>query len=528
MATSGIHPPPPFLPHPGEPAVPWKHWLSAFDTYVAAAAIKDEADNKPRLRALLTHCLGLEGQRILSTETETESYVQLRDVCATLFGPRLNSMVERFKFRQRKQHQGESVKQYVFALRQLAATCKFGPLHDEMIRDQLIEKTVCGKVRDRLLEEDEDLTLDKAIVLASRMEEAARDSATIATVSGSVMDAVPGGLTNTALGQLAQESRGIRQVQTRPGKSGWSSRGDGKCGNCGFSVHKGSTCPASTQTCRKCGRIGHYARCCRSKKQSQIQEVDCGNEQGVELETVRINVVGGQSSTLEYRQCVCELAGVSLSLVIDLGAKVSVLSKRSYDRWFSWSKLEPANRKLVGYAGSPIKVLGRKLRQPLSQMIPRQDKKGSLQLKNADEVVARKQAAMKAYVDHKRRARASSFSPGSWVRVKRPLRGHKLKSQLSDPVEVWSRVGKDTYLLQDGRLWHADQLIAVAKPAGVANTAAVLSWTDGEEVLNSTLSEYTTPTRQLCYLDTCTCMTRAVARDCSCTCQCLVVKAPTY
>ena len=34
--------------------------------------------------------------------------------------------------------------------------------------------------------------------------------------------------------------------------------------------------------------------------------------------------------------------------------------------------------------------------------------------------------------------------------------------------------------------------------------------------------------RQLCYLDTCTCMTKAVARDGSCTCQCLVVKAPTH
>ena len=51
---------------------------------------------------------------------------------------------------------------YVFDLRELAATCKFGVLHDEMIRDQLIEKTAFVKARDRLLEEMEDLTLEKA------------------------------------------------------------------------------------------------------------------------------------------------------------------------------------------------------------------------------------------------------------------------------------------------------------------------------------------------------------------------------
>ena len=100
MTSSGIHPPPPFLPHPGEPSRPWKHWLSAFDTFVTAAAIKDESETKSRLRALLTHCLGLEGQRILATAGEAVSYDQFRALCERQFGPRLNAMVERFKFRQ--------------------------------------------------------------------------------------------------------------------------------------------------------------------------------------------------------------------------------------------------------------------------------------------------------------------------------------------------------------------------------------------------------------------------------------------
>ena len=239
--------------------------------------------------------------------------------------------------RQRGQHPGESVRQYVFALRELAATCKFGALHDEMIRDQLIEKTAFVKVRNRLLEEEEDLTLDKATLLASRIEDVDRDSAAIGAASGSTIDTVSGGLSSTTLNRdEGQESHGVGQVQTRPGRSGWSNKGDSKCGNCGFATHRGSTCPASKQTCRKCGKIGHYGRCCRSKGQSQVQEIDCADKQELDLETVGINVVVGQSSSVEYRR---ELAGVQLSLVIDLGAKVSVLSKSSYDQWFHWRKL---------------------------------------------------------------------------------------------------------------------------------------------------------------------------------------------
>ena len=177
MALSGIHPPPAFLQTAGEPSVPWKDWLEAFDQYVIATGIVDSGEGKPRLRALLTHCLGLEGQRILGTARTVTSYDELRTLLTQEFGPRVNAMVERFHFRQRAQLPGESVRHYVFALRTLAATCKFGALTDEMIRDQLIEKTTLSQIRNRLLMEAERLTLGNALALAIRVEEAGRDSA---------------------------------------------------------------------------------------------------------------------------------------------------------------------------------------------------------------------------------------------------------------------------------------------------------------------------------------------------------------
>ena len=88
-------------------------------------------------------------------------------------------------------------------------------------------------------------------------------------------------------------------------------------------------CPTSRQTCRKCGKTGHCERCCRAKGQLQVQEVDCV-ESGLALEPMRINVIGDQTSAVQYRRYDCELVGVHVSLVIDFVTKVSVLSKASY------------------------------------------------------------------------------------------------------------------------------------------------------------------------------------------------------
>ena len=88
-------------------------------------------------------------------------------------------MIERYNFRKRAQGNGEQVKQYVAALQQLASTCKFGGLKDELIRDQLIKKTSTPRIRERLLMENDDLTLEKAVTVVQNVEAALLDSKTL-------------------------------------------------------------------------------------------------------------------------------------------------------------------------------------------------------------------------------------------------------------------------------------------------------------------------------------------------------------
>lgn len=55
----------PFLSLPGEPPVPWTHWLQSFDTYLIALGLTNVSVTLKK--ALLQHCLGAEGRRRLWT-----------------------------------------------------------------------------------------------------------------------------------------------------------------------------------------------------------------------------------------------------------------------------------------------------------------------------------------------------------------------------------------------------------------------------------------------------------------------------
>ncbi|KAJ8364836.1 hypothetical protein SKAU_G00136670 [Synaphobranchus kaupii] len=174
MAALNLSQPTPFLQSVGEPPVPFKAWIRTFENYLLAMSEVDLPD--ARKRALLIHCLGAEGQRLFYTLTVAdEKYDTAREAIQNFFTPKVNVVAERYRFRQRSQRPGETTDQFVAALKELVTTCQFGTMEEEMIRDQLVEKTNSARIRERLLMEVP-LTLSKATTIARQIETAVTEA----------------------------------------------------------------------------------------------------------------------------------------------------------------------------------------------------------------------------------------------------------------------------------------------------------------------------------------------------------------
>ncbi|XP_037621469.1 zinc finger protein 585B-like [Sebastes umbrosus] len=170
-----LSPPPPFLPIPGKPTMFWHKWLKAFEHYTEALGENELVDSSKCV--LLQNCLGLEGQRIFTTLIQSgTTYAAAISTLTLYFCSDHTSQMYRLQFHQRAQMPGESVDVFVFALTELLRLCNYGDLQDKLILDQLIEKTNCPQLKERLMLEKETLTLDKALVIGKEVEFAFSES----------------------------------------------------------------------------------------------------------------------------------------------------------------------------------------------------------------------------------------------------------------------------------------------------------------------------------------------------------------
>ncbi|KAI4832502.1 hypothetical protein KUCAC02_015466 [Chaenocephalus aceratus] len=166
-----LSPPPPFLPGAGKPTMFWHKWLKAFEHYFHALGEHELAESSKC--GLLRNCLGFEGQHIFTALIQSEtSYTAVISSLTLYFCSDHTSQMCRLKFHQRAQMPGEGVDVFVSALEELLRPCNYGHLQDKLILDQLIEKTNCPPLKERLLLERETLTLDKALAIGKEVESA--------------------------------------------------------------------------------------------------------------------------------------------------------------------------------------------------------------------------------------------------------------------------------------------------------------------------------------------------------------------
>ena len=151
-----------------------KHWVSAFEIYSIASGLSTKVDEVQR--ATLLHCLGPVVQRIFNTlPGEHKSFEEAKTFLEGYFAPKRNVVAERYKFRSRGQRADEPIDTYLTSLRELAKSCDFGTLKEEMIRNQIVQKCASKTLRQKLLQQ-ETLDLARTVKFARSEENATQDS----------------------------------------------------------------------------------------------------------------------------------------------------------------------------------------------------------------------------------------------------------------------------------------------------------------------------------------------------------------
>ena len=155
----------------------WTRWLNSFELYADGKGLivgeTTTAATKQRRRAMFFHLAGPEVQEIFTTLTATGDAIDYNRAVEALNAylvPQVNSAFARQTFHQISQKPGETVQQFATRLKKAAKDCYFGTDADNQIRDAVLNKCTSTYIKRKLLEEGQDLNLNRALEVAVQYE----------------------------------------------------------------------------------------------------------------------------------------------------------------------------------------------------------------------------------------------------------------------------------------------------------------------------------------------------------------------
>ena len=252
------------------------------------------------------------------------------------YNPKPLEIAQSFHFGTRSQKLGESIGDYVLALKKLAIHCNYGEFLDRALRDRL----VCGlsnpKIQNKLLK-TEDLTFEKVCRIAKAMEMAERNTQEF------------------RIHPTTSEGSQVNQLTTKDIKN------NEQCFRCG-GKHSGQSCKFKSAKCYRCSKISHLASVCRNKNETKkgavhnLHRSQTGSED--ELGVYSLYSLDTNSPNSQGYSVDMVINGKSCKMVVDTAADYSIMPHSLYQEKFEDIPLTASKVVLWTYTGERLDVSG--------------------------------------------------------------------------------------------------------------------------------------------------------------------------
>ncbi|XP_037558060.1 uncharacterized protein K02A2.6-like [Dermacentor silvarum] len=301
--------------------------------------------------------MGKEAEDLLASlslsDADLADYATVKRKFEGHFIPCTNVIFERAKFNRRKQEANESVESFITDLHNLADTCEYGSLKDDLIRDRLVVGLLDLGLSEKLLL-DSKLTLQSAVKIA-------RNSEFVKKQQNEQRDATERGASVDEL-RRSKERRNHGGAQRKPVKPpAVHFTGRNLCKWCGSTQqHFKKQCPAFGKLCNNCGKTGHYAKVCLSGRQQPIGQRVFGSSTKKSRTANTEEVFLGEVSETDTQEPWFIIALVNSRPVrfkVVTGADVSVIPASQYDS-SRMQTLKTPDKRLVGPGRTPITTKG--------------------------------------------------------------------------------------------------------------------------------------------------------------------------
>ena len=285
--------------------------------------------------------------------------------------PKSNKIYSRYVFKSRVQEADEPFEQFVTDLKLLIKECGYDQtFHDYMIRDHIVFGIKSSKVREKMINEGDDLTLEKCMNLARTHELSKKQLKTMNTSEDLNVYAVKS--KNHPKQRPSKKQNYGKNYSQKPKHYAHAV----KCMKCGYN-HAERRCLANGKKCRFCRKMNHFSKMCLMRKQKRDRQRKGVNS----LEDYENDSTSSDYS--DYDSCDSDLVYVQMlsdeheinrisddwtvksiiydneiSMQIDTGARCNVISQNVLKQMKIKTALKKTESKLKSYSGHTIKPIG--------------------------------------------------------------------------------------------------------------------------------------------------------------------------